>query len=176
MAMAISILAETDHRMKKNKTGVGVSTLYAGTSDFMPIIEERIRAGHSVEIAVRGKSMRPLLKEGRDSVILSPITKELKKYDIPLYKRLRGGYVIHRTLGLFVGGYTMIGDNQFAYEKGIKEEQIIAVVTAIKRRGRVIPITRIDMRLYAVIWHFTRPLRHLPIRVLGRLKRIVERK
>lgn len=152
------------------------NAVFVTTSDFMPIIEERIALGHSVALSVRGTSMLPTLKEGRDSVVLSPINGELKRYDIPLYKRRDGGYVIHRIVGLCDGKYTMAGDNQYVYEKGIEQSQIIAVVTAIRRDGREILTDSKKHRLWARFLHHTRFVRFLPVRAVGRLKRGLKRK
>lgn len=151
------------------------NAVFVTTSDFMPIIEERIGAGHSVELAVRGRSMLPTLKEGRDSVILSPINRELKRYDIPLYRRTNGRYVIHRIVD-FSDEYTMAGDNQHVLENNIKGQQIIAVVTAIKRNGRLIPIDNEKHTTRGAFLHHTRAIRLLPIRIWRKIKRIKEEK
>ena len=151
------------------------NAVFVTTAEFMPIIEERISLGHSVELAVRGVSMLPLLKEGRDSVILSPIKGELQRYDIPLYRRNNGRYVIHRIVGIS-DSYTMAGDNQWVLEYGIDRSQIIAVVTAVKRNGRLIPIDGRKHRLYGKILHCTRGIRLLPARVRRKLSRSEEEK
>lgn len=151
------------------------NAVFVTTSEFMPIIEERIKAGHSVELAVRGRSMLPTLKEGRDSVILSPINRELEKYDIPLYRRTNGRYVIHRIVG-FSEEYTMAGDDQYVLEKNIKADQIIAVVTAVRRNGRLISIDNKKHSLKGAFLHHTRAIRLLPIRVCRKIKGLIEKK
>ena len=160
--------------MKKNISSpkTAENAVFASTAEFMPIIEEMLACGQSVELSVRGKSMRPLLKEGRDSVILSPVKGEVKKYDIPLYKRVDGSYVIHRAVGIDGDKFTMAGDNQYVYERNVDRGQILALVTAIRRGDRLVRAESVYLRLYAKIWHHTRTLRHLPIRVLRRLKRL----
>ena len=82
--------------------------------DIMPLIREGLDAGRSVKIAPRGVSMLPMIRQGKDEVILSPPPPRLKKYDIPLYRRENGKYILHRVVK--VGeSYTCIGDNQFVY-------------------------------------------------------------
>ena len=45
-----------------------------------------------------GDSMMPLIKQGRDLLVIEKTAGKLKKYDIPLYKRDNGQYVLHRIL------------------------------------------------------------------------------
>ena len=134
----------------------------------MPLIREQLAAGKNVRFAPRGVSMLPMLRQGRDKVILSPVKGRLKKYDLPLYQRDNGQYVLHRIVG--VGEtYTCIGDNQYALEHGIRQDQLIAVVTAFVRDDREIPVTDLGYRIYCRLWHCFRPIK----RVLGRCRRIL---
>ena len=48
----------------------------------MPLIRERLAAGHTVRFSPRGVSMLPMLRQGIDSVEFSPVPPVLKKYDL----------------------------------------------------------------------------------------------
>jgi hypothetical protein len=86
--------------------------------ELMPLMKECLANGQSVTFSPHGVSMLPILREGRDTVTISAPPEKLKKYDIILYQRTNGKYVLHRIVG--VGEtYTCIGDNQFVLEKGI---------------------------------------------------------
>ena len=64
-----------------------------------------------------GCSMRPMLRNRRDRVIVLPIGDErLKKYDLPLYRRPDGKYILHRIIGVRDGEYVIRGDNTYAKE------------------------------------------------------------
>lgn len=141
--------------------------------DAMGLIREKLDSGHEVTFSPRGTSMLPFLKEGRDTVTLAPPPKRLKKYDIPLYRRKNGQYVLHRAVKVDET-YTCIGDNQFTLEYGIEHEQIIGVCSSFVRNGRKISTTDQKWLLYAKIWHFTRPIRHLFARVKGKIARILK--
>ena len=143
-----------------------------GTDEMMPILRESIAAGGSVTIPVRGVSMLPILKEGRDSVILSPIEKDLRKRDIVLYQRADGSYILHRIARLGES-YTCIGDAQFVFEKGIAPSQMIAVVTAIRRGEREIRVTDPFYRLGSALWCASRSLRYFAKRVKRKLCRML---
>ena len=143
--------------------------------DIMPLIEERLAAGQSVEFSPHGVSMLPMLREGKDSVILSSPRGRLKKYDIPLYRRADGSYVLHRVVAVGEEGYTLIGDNQFIPEKGVKDEAIIAVLTAYRRGDKLISVDSLGYRIYSRLRHMTRPLRYLLFRVKRKLGHIFHR-
>lgn len=136
----------------------------------MPLIRETLSAGKTVKFSPRGISMLPMLRQGIDSVVLSPLPEKLHKYDLPLYQRDDGHYVLHRIVK--VGQtYTCIGDNQFDFEPGLRHDQMIALVTAFTRGDREIPVTDTGYRLYCRFWHHTRSLRHFWRRVKGWLRR-----
>ena len=136
----------------------------------MPLIRERLEAGQTVRFSPMGMSMLPMLRQGKDSVVLSPVPKKLKKYDLPLYRRPDGQYVLHRVVE--VGDtYTCIGDNQFRMEPGVEHGQILALVTAFYRGERKWEATSPLYRLYCRFWHYSRPLRRFWRRGMGWLRR-----
>ena len=63
-----------------------------------PIIEEQLREGKTVRFAPKGRSMLPMIREGRDTVTLCAVDRPLKKYDIGFYRRRDGQYVLHRIV------------------------------------------------------------------------------
>lgn len=136
----------------------------------MPIIRERLAAGNSVRFSPRGVSMLPMLRQGIDSVLLSPLPEKLKKYDLPLYQRDDGHYVLHRIVKAGES-YTCIGDNQFLLEQGLRPDQMIALVTAFTRGDREISVNRFSYRFYCRFWHYSRPVRHFWRRGIGWLRR-----
>ena len=125
----------------------------------MPLIREQLACGQSVRFSPKGKSMLPMLREHRDSVVLSPVPEKLKKYDLPLYQRMNGQYVLHRIVEAG-DTFTCIGDNQFVKEQGLRKEQMIAVVTAFERDGKEYKVTDISYLLYCRWWYHSRKFRH----------------
>lgn len=131
--------------------------------DLMPIFRHTLARGKSVRFGPQGTSMLPLIRQGIDYVELSPLPQKLKKYDLPLYQRRDGLYVLHRIVE--VGDtYTCIGDNQFAIEPGVTHDQMIAVATAIYRGDKRISVDSFSYRLYCRLWHGFRPIRRFFIR------------
>ena len=106
-----------------------------------------------------GDSMRPLIRQDRDILIIEKPQGRLKKYDVPLYKRDNGQYVLHRVLKVREGDYVICGDNRYSKEYGITDRHIIGVLTAVVRDGKEIPITDLRYRLYVHLWCDLFPLR-----------------
>lgn len=128
--------------------------------ELMPLIRECLACGQSVRFAPRGTSMLPMLRQGKDEVVLSPVPQRLKKYDLPLYRRENGQFVLHRVIKA-AESYTCIGDNQFRKEPGLSHEQMIAVVSAFSRGGKEHSVTELGYRIYCRLWHYSRPVRRL---------------
>lgn len=142
--------------------------------EWMSLIEESLKNGKSVRFAPRGISMLPMLRQGIDCVVLSPLPEKLKKYDLPLYQRDDGKYILHRIVK--VGEtYTCIGDNQFELESGVRHDQMIAVVTGFTRGEKEHSVTELGYQLYCRVWHYSRPFRLVLRKVKGRVRRIVKK-
>ena len=75
----------------------------------------------------KGNSMYPLIRQGKDVLIIKKCNTRLKKMDVPLYKRESGQYVLHRIVKVNSNDYVIRGDNTYSNETGIKDEQILGV-------------------------------------------------
>lgn len=136
-------------------------------ADMMPVIRETLAEGKSVRFNPQGTSMLPMLHPGRDTVVLSPLPETLKKYDLVLYQRKDGSFVLHRIVAVSQT-YTCMGDHQFHRETGLEQRQMIGLVTEFVRNGKTVKVTAPGYRIYCMVWHYSRFFR----RCLGRLGRI----
>lgn len=118
-----------------------------------------------------GDSMMPLIKQGRDILIIQKCNCRLKKYDIPLYQRDNGQYVLHRILKVRKNDYVICGDNRYHKETGITDRHIIGVLTGIIRNGKKISLTDFRYRIYVHLWCDFFPVRAFFIRIRNFLKR-----
>lgn len=116
--------------------------------ELWPIMAEQIAAGGSVRFSPKGTSMLPMLRQNIDSVVLVKADRRLNKYDLPLYRRENGQFVLHRVVGVKEDSYTMCGDNQYLYEHGIKEEQILAIMDGFYRGDTYVSSTDKKYRSY----------------------------
>lgn len=139
-----------------------------------PILCEVIAAGGNVELTVTGNSMYPMLRHRVSRVKLSA-ADGLKVGDVPLYIRNNGAYVLHRIIKAENGIYSMCGDNQWVLEKGIRRDQVIAVMTAFSRDGK--KWTDCDNALYIMyrrVWLAVRLVRRLWHGGINRLRRLLK--
>ena len=126
--------------------------------ELVPLLQLQMEKGGSAVLPITGTSMLPMLRNDIDSVVITPVTRPLKKGDIPLYKRENGSFVLHRIVGFREDAYLCCGDNQWLKET-VKKEQVIAVVCAYFRAGTRRSLNSLSYRLYVPIWSFLRPLR-----------------
>ncbi len=99
-----------------------------------------------------GDSMLPILKEHQDLAVIEKITRKLKRYDVVLYKRLSGQYVLHRILKIKNGNYGLCGDNRYKIEYPVYPEQIIGVLTGIVHNKRLLKISSLRYKTYVLFW------------------------
>lgn len=115
--------------------------------DFEPIIREVVQSGGEFVMKTHGTSMLPLLSDGGDGVVL--VNKgDLKVNDVVFYKRESGQYVLHRIVGKRADGFVMRGDNQIVNEYGVKNDNIIAVMSAYVKNGKRIDVNDADYKKY----------------------------
>ncbi len=105
-----------------------------------------------------GNSMRPLICQGRDLVIVVAKPKHpLHKGDVPLYLRPNGQYVLHRIVKTpkIVPGkevcYCCCGDNRTVLENDVLDSYVVGVLQAVVRKGKRVETTDIGYRIY---WHY----------------------
>ena len=146
--------------MKQNTTILPPEVLL---EEYRLLLEDpRIQA---LPLIVSGNSMSPFLIHGRDTVYLSRLTRPVRRGDILLYQRRNGAYILHRVWKVENGICTMVGDAQVQLEPGIQGDQIIAIVTAVERKGKRMAPGSFWWEFFEKIWIRMVPLR-LPVRAL----------
>lgn len=126
-----------------------------------------------------GVSMMPLLRQNRDVMIIERPTGRLKKYDVPLFKRDNGRYVLHRILKVRENDYVICGDNCTNKEYGITDEHIIGVLTGVIRDGKILNMNDFSYKLYYHLWCDFFYVRVFLIRLRNlfrKVKRFIKRK
>lgn len=116
-----------------------------------------------------GGSMRPLLREGRDAVVISRRpADQIKKYDAVLFTRNgRQGekeYILHRILKVNPDGtYWVVGDNCTSGDT-VRAEDILGVLTEVIRDGKPVTDRTFLYRVYKLFWCRMYPLRIFALR------------
>ena len=138
-------------------------------STFEELLE---KDGHLVN-KTRGVSMKPMLCQNRDVVVISPKKERLNPYDVAFYKR-GSNYVLHRVIKVEDWGYLIRGDNTYAIER-VPEEAVIGVLTQFIRKGKTYSVENPAYRRYARIWQQIYPVRYFLKRIWWKVKRIRRR-
>ena len=150
-------------------------------ADLSPVMAEVMQAGGEVTFTPSGVSMLPMLRDRKDKVVLVKAEFPLKKYDLPLYRRDNGSFILHRVVEVKKDGtYVMCGDNQWIREYEISDKNIIGLVRAFERNGKHYECTDRAYIFYCKFWDFIYPLRKFAkrsknfiLRVLRKIKRII---
>ena len=122
-----------------------------------------------------GKSMYPMLRSRIDTVkLITPAT--IKKYDVILYKRNNGQYVLHRIIKIKNNEYILSGDNQWQKEYGITKNMIIGVMDGYYRKERYVSNKNIYYRVYVHIWTKTKIIKRIIYLVKRFLYKLLKRK
>lgn len=107
------------------------------------------------------------------------------------YERDSGQFVMHRILRVHkerrseectqAGGlsevrtFDIAGDNQTVVEKGVREDQIFALITEVKRKGKALRPGDFWWEFFARVWPallpVRRPMQHAYSIFIGRWKR-----
>ncbi len=136
---------------------------------FFAQVEKEISAGRCVRFKVKGHSMYPLLRDGKDEVTLSPLTCDPSVNDIVLF-RYRGKHVLHRIIAIEGNSYTIQGDGIYISCEKCTREDIIGVVTLIhKKNGLEINTSWGLFRFNSWCWYKLFFMRRFILAVLRRI-------
>ncbi len=102
--------------------------------EYLGMLKGLILEGKEVSLLVSGSSMSPFIIHQRDTVMLAPVSRPLKRGDIVFYQRRNAAYVLHRICRVNADGtYDIIGDGQIEIERHVARRQMFAVVTMVRR-------------------------------------------
>lgn len=128
---------------------------------------EEIIAGQGMYVCTTvGVSMYPMLRNRRDTIIVTPCSGRLKQYDVPLYRR-GDKYVLHRIIRVLPDGYVIRGDNCLHNEYGITDEQIVGVLSGFYRGEKQVNMDGLAYRAYVRLCVASWPIRCVYYRLRG---------
>ena len=148
------------------------------TREYVDVLRGLTEEGQLVSMLIAGNSMSPFLIHQRDYIYFEKPKRELKVGDPVFYQRDNGQYVMHRICKVNKDGtYDIVGDAQREIEKGIRRDQIFALIVRVQRKGkmtepgdfcwdffekvwiRIVPLRRIVLKLYGIVAFFKRLIR-----------------
>lgn len=132
--------------------------------------EELMRSGNVI-FTNKGVSMRPLLREGRDLMIIEKRRSDTRLAPgmAVLFERPTGDLVLHRIYRNDGGGYLILGDNCINPEY-VEDHMIIGILTGVVRDGKKrIDVTDKSYQRYVKLWTATYPVRKLFLKVKNKI-------
>ena len=137
---------------------------------FFSWLEEEIAQGKPVRFRLKGNSMFPLLRNGKDEVILEKCFPEnLKPMDVVLF-RYRGKHVLHRIIRREGERLLIQGDGSIVAKEECTVDDVIGKVVQICRpSGKEIPVGSWQWTIPSRVWRGLGFLRIWLLRVAYRL-------
>ncbi len=126
--------------------------------EIFPLMEEKLKLGGKVTFKPHGVSMLPLIRQGRDSVVIEKFDGNAKVGDVIFFRRPNGQFVLHRIIGKDKDGYVLCGDNQWQKERGVQTEWVIGIMTGILRDGVPFELDCESYKKYIRRLKYRRPL------------------
>ena len=109
-------------------------------------IEEILEREGVYVSTVSGLSMSPMLVNRRDTVVITPLSGELKKYDVALYF-VGGKYVLHRVIKVLEDEYITCGDNCIVLER-VPKSAVIGKLSEVFRGEEKVDLGSLGYRMY----------------------------
>lgn len=129
------------------------------TAEYLFVLKGLTEQGKSVGLLISGNSMSPFLIHQRDQVFFEKPKRKLKRGDIVFYQRENGQYIMHRIYKKDNIGYYMVGDAQQELEGPITENQIFALITKVRRKGKIEESGTFWWDFFEKVWIRILPLR-----------------
>lgn len=141
------------------------------TREYVSMLRELTEEGKEVSMMIAGSSMAPFLIHERDSICFRKPDRELRKGDMVFYQRDSGQYVMHRIWKVKPEGYYIVGDAQKEIEGPVKRQQIFALITKVRRKGKWIVPGDFWWEFFEHVWIRIIPIRHVIVRLYGFISR-----
>ena len=139
--------------------------------------EEYLAEHGSLTYSNVGTSMLPLLRQGRDLfTVRKKGTERCKAGDVVLYRRPPSSYVLHRIVEVRPEDYVLLGDNCVNREYGVRDADILGVMTGFVRGGKVHSVDEPGCRAYTALCLQTAPVRIAGKKLLRRIRRLLHEK
>lgn len=136
-------------------------------------MEELLAETGELFTTANGVSMLPCIRPKRDMLHLVKPKENIRKYDVILYKRTNGTYILHRVMDVGADSYVLCGDNQWVLEHGITDEQVLGVLRGFYRGKRYVDCQKNFLyHFYVKLWCFSLGIRKQILRGVGLMRRI----
>lgn len=139
---------------------------------YMPILQDILKEGKSVNLVITGNSMAPFLVHLRDTIIISSVNQPLRRGDMVFYTRDSGQYVMHRIHHIDKSGNLFIvGDAQTEIEGPIRQDQVFGIINQVIRKGKLVGKGDFWFDFFYYVYIRLVPLRPYIVKLVSLIKR-----
>ena len=136
---------------------------------FLEVID-RIIAGERVRIKAKGNSMLPMIRDGKDEVILEkPNEESFQKGNLLLVQLKDERFVLHRVKMIDGTHLILQGDGNLSIVESCTKDNVIAEATTVFRKGKEIHKGSFRWNLYRYLWPRNRFLRRVGLGIYRRM-------
>ena len=128
------------------------------------MLKELTEEGREVSMLIAGSSMSPFLIHERDMIYFKKPDRELKKGDMVFFQRRSGQFIMHRIWKVRPEGYYIVGDAQTQIEGPVERDQIFALITKVRRKGKWLEPGDFWWEFFEHVWLHMIPFRHVLMR------------
>lgn len=123
--------------------------------DLFADVEQIIGDGGHIQLRIKGYSMRPFLRNGIDSVHLSPISAgELRRGMVALFRH-RNRHILHRIRRIEGNKITFRGDGNYRRSEYSSRGEVAAFADYIVRGGKTVTYGSMQWKLLS-FWSLSR--------------------
>lgn len=124
-------------------------------------IGEALKEKEEVSVLTFGASMRPMLRQHKDIVVIKRPSREFKKGDVVAYPGANNTYTLHRIVRIKNGEFIIRGDNNYFTEFNITKDDIVGVLKEFYRGGKYINCSsNVKYKMYTKYIILSYPLRY----------------
>lgn len=130
-------------------------------------VGEELKKNSQVSVLTSGASMRPMLRQHKDIVVIERLNSDLKVGDVVAYPGANNSYTLHRIVRIKNGALIIRGDNNYFTETHVKKENIVGVLKEFYRDGKYISCkTNKGYKLYTRYIILSYPFRYFWKRII----------
>jgi ribosomal protein L24 len=132
---------------------------------FFDEVKTLLDKGNQVRIPVKGRSMRPFLKDGDTVILASKNDRSVRWGDIVLACTTTNRIVLHRVVYRKKDTIWLMGDAHSRQKEQTMKIDVLAVAISAHRKGKELKINSFLWRCTVMIWFIVLPLRGILVRI-----------
>lgn len=110
-----------------------------GNRIFFEQVEAVLATGHEVKFLLRGHSMRPLMHDGRDTLVIAPVREEEMRVGEIVLFRYHERHILHRIIRRKGDQLVLAGDGNYHLKECCSTADVVGRLVRVERKsGKVV--------------------------------------